>query len=98
VLIEQEDWFEKEICFVRRLLQPGMRAADIGANYGTCTLAMARPGCRWRPGLQAGLVLSMVVKAAPSIGLDELIADHGRVSQTCRLCKEPAAAFAGPDP
>src|SRR5215471_2817272 len=42
VLIEQEDWFEKEIAFVRRLLQPGMRAIDIGANYGTYTLAMAR--------------------------------------------------------
>lgn len=42
VLIEQEDWFEKEIAFVRRLLQPGMRAVDIGANYGTYTLAMAQ--------------------------------------------------------
>jgi predicted methyltransferase len=42
VLIEQEDWFEKEIAFVRRLLQPGMRAIDIGANYGTYTLAMAQ--------------------------------------------------------
>lgn len=42
VLLEQEDWFEKEIAFVRRLLQPGMRAIDIGANYGTYTLAMAR--------------------------------------------------------
>jgi FkbM family methyltransferase len=41
VLIEQEDWFEKEIAFVRRLLRPGMRAVDIGANYGTYTLAMA---------------------------------------------------------
>lgn len=42
VLIEQEDWFEKEICFVRRVLQPGMRAVDVGANYGTYTLAMAQ--------------------------------------------------------
>jgi FkbM family methyltransferase len=42
VLIEQEDWFEKEIAFVRRLLQPGMRTIDIGANFGTYTLAMAR--------------------------------------------------------
>ena len=41
-LIEQEDWFEKEIAFVRRLLGPGMRAVDIGANYGTYTLAMAQ--------------------------------------------------------
>src|SRR5262245_59398326 len=42
VLIEQEDWFEREIAFVRRLLRPGMRAIDIGANYGAYTLAMAQ--------------------------------------------------------
>jgi len=42
VLLEQEDWFEKEIAFVRRMLRPGMRAIDIGANYGTYTLAMAQ--------------------------------------------------------
>lgn len=42
VLLEQEDWFEKEIGFVRRLLKPGMRAVDIGANFGIYTLAMAR--------------------------------------------------------
>jgi len=42
VLIEQEDWFEREIAFVRRLLRPGMRAIDIGANYGTYTLAVAQ--------------------------------------------------------
>jgi FkbM family methyltransferase len=42
VLLEQEDWFENEIAFVRRLLRPGMRVVDIGANYGTYTLAMAR--------------------------------------------------------
>jgi FkbM family methyltransferase len=48
-LIEQEDWFETEIAFVRRLLRPGMRAIDIGANYGTYTLAMARAvGCKGR--------------------------------------------------
>ena len=42
VLIEQEDWFEKEIVFVRRLLRPGMRVVDIGANYGTYSLAMGQ--------------------------------------------------------
>jgi FkbM family methyltransferase len=41
VLLEKEDWFEKEIGFVRRLLRPGMRAIDIGANYGVYTLAIA---------------------------------------------------------
>jgi len=42
VLLEQEDWFEKEIRFVRTLLLPGMRAIDVGANFGLYTLALAR--------------------------------------------------------
>lgn len=41
VLREQQDWFEDEIKFLRRLLQPGQRAIDIGANYGVYTLSMA---------------------------------------------------------
>lgn len=41
-LVEQEDWFEKEIAFVRRFLQPGMVALDIGANIGIYTQVMAR--------------------------------------------------------
>lgn len=42
VLQEQEDWFEDEIKFVRRLLQPGQKVIDIGANYGLFTLSMAK--------------------------------------------------------
>jgi hypothetical protein len=42
VLLEQEDWFEKEVGFVRRFLQPAMRVLDIGADYGAYTVAMAR--------------------------------------------------------
>lgn len=42
VILEQEDWFEDEIAFVRRLVLPGMKVVDIGANYGVYTLAMAR--------------------------------------------------------
>ncbi len=42
VILEQEDWFEDEIRFVRRWLAPGMQAVDIGANFGVYTLAMAR--------------------------------------------------------
>lgn len=42
VLLEQEDWFEDEIRFARRSLQPGMRVVDVGANYGVYTLAAAR--------------------------------------------------------
>jgi FkbM family methyltransferase len=42
VLYEQQDWFEDEIGFLRRLLQPGEQVVDIGANYGVYTLSMAR--------------------------------------------------------
>jgi FkbM family methyltransferase len=41
VLLEQEDWFEPEIHFVRKLVTPGMRALDIGANYGVYATTLA---------------------------------------------------------
>jgi len=42
VLLEQQDWFEDEIKFIRRLLKPGQNAIDIGANHGVYTLTMAQ--------------------------------------------------------
>ncbi len=42
VLREQEDWFEDEIKFLRRLLEPGQKAIDIGANHGLYTLTIAK--------------------------------------------------------
>jgi len=42
ILLEQEDWFEDEIKFVRAFLQPGMRVIDIGVNYGTYFLTAAK--------------------------------------------------------
>jgi FkbM family methyltransferase len=42
VLIEQQDWFEDEIRFLRRMLEPGCKAIDVGANYGIYTLCMAK--------------------------------------------------------
>lgn len=42
VLLEQEDWFEKEIRFVRRFIRPGMSAIDIGANLGIYSLTLAQ--------------------------------------------------------
>lgn len=42
VLLEQEDWFEKEVGFLLRWLRPGMTAIDIGANVGVYGVAMAR--------------------------------------------------------
>lgn len=42
VLREQGDWFEDEIKFARKVVTPGQRVIDIGANYGVYTLALAR--------------------------------------------------------
>lgn len=44
VVLEQDDWFEDEIRFVRALATPGLRAVDIGANYGVYALALAASG------------------------------------------------------
>lgn len=42
VLLEQEEWFEKEIIFLTHFLKPGMTAIDIGANLGVYSMPMAR--------------------------------------------------------
>ncbi len=42
VLHEQGDWFEDEINFVRHFIKPGMRAIDIGANFGLYALNIAK--------------------------------------------------------
>jgi FkbM family methyltransferase len=42
VLQEQGDWFEDEIRFLRRLVQPGQTVVDIGANVGVYALSLAR--------------------------------------------------------
>jgi len=42
VLQEQGDWFEDEIKFLRRLVQPGQTVIDIGANVGVYALSLAR--------------------------------------------------------
>jgi FkbM family methyltransferase len=42
VLLEQEEWFEKESTFLLRWLRPGMTVIDIGANLGVYSLPLAR--------------------------------------------------------
>jgi FkbM family methyltransferase len=46
VLIEQQDWFEDEIRFLRTLIEPGSQVVDIGANYGLYSLAAAKLATR----------------------------------------------------
>jgi len=42
VLLEQHDWFEPEIRFIRHLMQSGMTAIDMGAGYGCYALTMGQ--------------------------------------------------------
>jgi FkbM family methyltransferase len=42
VLLEQEQWFEKEVGFLLHWLRPGMTAVDIGANLGVYSVPIAR--------------------------------------------------------
>ena len=44
VLLEQEDWFENEINFVRSLARHVNSSFDIGANFGLYSLALANGG------------------------------------------------------
>lgn len=42
VLLEQEDWFEDEMDFVRAYILPDMNVLDIGANHGVYALSIAK--------------------------------------------------------
>ena len=42
ILLEQEDWFEPEIRFLRQWIMPGMRCADIGAEFGCYALSLSQ--------------------------------------------------------
>ncbi len=42
VLLEQENWFEDEIVFLAGCIGEGARVVDIGANYGSYSLSLAR--------------------------------------------------------
>jgi len=41
VLLEQDDWFESEMSFVRAFVRPGMHMIDVGANHGVYGLTFA---------------------------------------------------------
>ncbi|MBI5164746.1 MAG: FkbM family methyltransferase [Magnetospirillum sp.] len=76
VFLEQEDWFEKELPFVRRFLTAGMRAIDIGANHGAYSLPMARlVGA-------AGQVWSYEPQATTAARLRRGMAANGRLAMT----------------
>src|SRR5258708_17843096 len=41
VIEEQGDWFEAELPFVRKVVEPGDKVLDVGANFGAYALPMA---------------------------------------------------------
>ena len=79
VLREQQDWFEDEIKFLRRWLQPGQQVIDIGANYGVYTVSMAQAvgaqGRVWafEPASSTAqwLAQSVALNAMPQVTLDQ---------------------------
>ena len=86
VLLEQQDWFEDEIKFLRRLLQPGQKVIDVGANYGVYTLSMARTvgptGGVWafEPATRTA---NLLAEGIASNGFSQIVLDRSALSSTC---------------
>lgn len=85
VLREQQDWFEDEIKFLRRLLKPGHKVIDIGANFGVYTLSMARTvgptGCVWafEP---ASSTMELLAEGVAANGFANVVLDRSALSST----------------
>lgn len=85
ILLEQRDWFEDEIQFVRRLLKTGQKAIDIGANYGVYTLSMAKAvgptGRVWafEPASDTACLLGEAIAAN---GFSQIVLERSAVSST----------------
>lgn len=71
VLEEQGDWFEDELRFVRRWFPVGGVAIDVGANYGSYTLALAK---RCGP---SGRVIAFEPGSATAAMLEASVAANG---------------------
>lgn len=86
VLLEQQDWFEDEIKFLRRLLQPGQAVIDIGANYGVYSLSMARavgPTGRVWAFEPASETAKLLAEAIASNGFSQVILERSALSKCC---------------
>ena len=81
ILLEQEDWFEAELPFLRHIAQPGWRMLDIGANYGLYGLtiaAAAGPDARIAAFEPAARTASYLRRSVDKNGFD----DHFAVIQS----------------
>ncbi len=86
VLREQQDWFEDEIRFLRRLLEPGMTVIDIGANYGVYTLAMALvvgPTGRVWAFEPAAATADLLAESIQCNGFDQVVLQRSAISSQC---------------
>jgi FkbM family methyltransferase len=83
VLAEQHDWFENEIRFVRRLLQPGEQVIDIGANHGVYTLSMAKalgPQGRVWAFEPASVVAGLLERSLAANGFEHVLLERSAMS------------------
>lgn len=83
VLREQQDWFEDEIKFLRRLLQPGFNVIDIGANYGVYTLSMAQtvgPSGRVWAFEPASTTASLLAEGIAANGFEQVLLERAALS------------------
>jgi FkbM family methyltransferase len=86
VLQEQNDWFEDEIKFLRRLLKPGQKIIDIGANYGVYTLSMAKTvgtaGSIWsfEP---ASVTASFLAAGIAANDFSQIVLEQSALSSAC---------------
>ena len=89
VLREQQDWFEDELRFLRRILQAGEAVIDIGANYGVYTLSIARAVG------PSGSVLAFEPASATASLLEASVAANGYSHVTVRRSAVSAVAGTG---
>jgi FkbM family methyltransferase len=86
VLFEQQDWFEDEIGFVRRLLRPGQQTIDIGANYGVYALTMAKivgpTGAVWafEP---ASSTVALLAQGIAANNFSQVVVECSAISSAC---------------
>jgi FkbM family methyltransferase len=86
VLQEQKDWFEDEIKFLRRFLQPGQKIIDIGANYGVYTLSMAKtvgPSGRIWSFEPASITASFLSAGILANGFTQVVVEQSALSSVC---------------
>lgn len=90
VLLEQQDWFEDEIKFLRRLLQRGQQVIDIGANYGVYSLTMAKiigPTGRVWAFEPASSTAAVLAEGIACNKYSQVVLERSALSSTCGIAQ-----------